>query len=137
MYYRTRACCFLDYLHLYNALACKKIETEMRSQSRILFGTTRERRLIKKLNDNQLILINNFWACTAVSAFFQRSHMRSSMRSIGLKITRAIDLVWEPKWNAKLERKPNKHLNQKWKANGAGTLKERWNSSTSSTIINQ
>ncbi len=50
---------------------------------------------------------------TVVSAFFQLSHsiwvslsfqlsfhLRSDLRSIDLKVTGAIDLVREPKWNA-------------------------------------
>ncbi len=57
--------------------------------------------------------------CVSVSFHFSFD-MRSNLRSIGLKVTGAIDLVWEPKWNANWNETETQMERERWK--NAGTI---------------
>ncbi len=69
------------------------------------------------------------YCCSSILSTFP-FHFCSELRSIGLKVTRAIDLVGEPKWNANWNVIIEWKLKRKWNAYGMGTLKECCNNST-------
>ncbi len=88
------------------------------------------------LTSRHIILFQHSFNIPIPFAFHFLSNCRSDLRSIRLKVTGAIDLVWEPKWNPietqigtliEWKLKPN------WNANGMGTLKN--NSIARATVL--